>query len=78
MRFYFNLFSQDPSVTQVRTAATPGLEEYNPFTDAKPVSTFTANLLAMSSHTQKDLNNITSVHRIDLVLKRPTLFMTYP
>uniref|UniRef100_A0A3B4Z7P2 Secretory carrier-associated membrane protein n=1 Tax=Stegastes partitus TaxID=144197 RepID=A0A3B4Z7P2_9TELE len=29
---------QDPSVTQVRPAAPPGLEEYNPFTDAKPVS----------------------------------------
>uniref|UniRef100_A0A3P8RYA6 Secretory carrier-associated membrane protein n=1 Tax=Amphiprion percula TaxID=161767 RepID=A0A3P8RYA6_AMPPE len=28
---------QDPSVTQVRPAAPPGLEEYNPFTDAKPV-----------------------------------------
>ncbi|KAM3600002.1 uncharacterized protein V6R79_015623 [Siganus canaliculatus] len=27
---------QDPSVTQVRPAAPPGLEEYNPFTDAKP------------------------------------------
>ncbi|XP_075936087.1 secretory carrier-associated membrane protein 1-like [Anarhichas minor] len=27
---------QDPSVTQVRQAAPPGLEEYNPFTDAKP------------------------------------------
>ncbi|KAG7238621.1 hypothetical protein INR49_030695 [Caranx melampygus] len=26
----------DPSVTQVRQAAPPGLEEYNPFTDAKP------------------------------------------
>nr|XP_046230323.1 secretory carrier-associated membrane protein 1-like isoform X6 [Scatophagus argus] len=26
----------DPSVTQVRQAASPGLEEYNPFTDAKP------------------------------------------
>ncbi|KAE8285343.1 Secretory carrier-associated membrane protein 1 [Larimichthys crocea] len=26
---------QDPSVTQVRQAAPPGLEEYNPFTDAK-------------------------------------------
>ncbi|XP_071322357.1 secretory carrier-associated membrane protein 1-like isoform X1 [Trachinotus anak] len=27
---------QDPSVTQVRQTAAPGLEEYNPFTDAKP------------------------------------------
>ncbi|XP_078478428.1 secretory carrier-associated membrane protein 1 isoform X2 [Lampetra planeri] len=27
---------QDPSVTQVRQAAAPALEEYNPFTDAKP------------------------------------------
>lgn len=29
---------QDPSVTQVRQAAPPGLEEYNPFTDAKPTA----------------------------------------
>lgn len=29
---------QDPSVTQVRPAAPPGLEEYNPFSDAKPTS----------------------------------------
>ncbi|XP_044029007.1 secretory carrier-associated membrane protein 1-like isoform X3 [Siniperca chuatsi] len=28
---------QDPSVTQVRQTAPPGLEEYNPFTDAKPM-----------------------------------------
>nr|XP_046230322.1 secretory carrier-associated membrane protein 1-like isoform X5 [Scatophagus argus] len=28
----------DPSVTQVRQAASPGLEEYNPFTDAKPMA----------------------------------------
>ncbi|KAA8584325.1 hypothetical protein FQN60_008110 [Etheostoma spectabile] len=27
---------QDPSVTQIRQAAPPGLEEYNPFTDGKP------------------------------------------
>ncbi|MEQ2243217.1 hypothetical protein ILYODFUR_004807 [Ilyodon furcidens] len=27
---------QDPSVTQARQTATAGLEEYNPFTDAKP------------------------------------------
>lgn len=29
---------QDPSVTQVTRNAPPGLEEYNPFTDTKPVS----------------------------------------
>ncbi|XP_016325604.1 secretory carrier-associated membrane protein 1-like [Sinocyclocheilus anshuiensis] len=28
---------QDPSVTQVTQTAPPGLEEYNPFTDTKPV-----------------------------------------
>ncbi|XP_016306766.1 secretory carrier-associated membrane protein 1 [Sinocyclocheilus anshuiensis] len=28
---------QDPSVTQVTRTAPPGLEEYNPFTDTKPV-----------------------------------------
>ncbi|KAM9306781.1 secretory carrier-associated membrane protein 1-like [Pholidichthys leucotaenia] len=27
---------QDPSVTQARQTVTPGLEEYNPFTDGKP------------------------------------------
>lgn len=45
-----HLFSQDPSVTQVRQAAAPGLEEYNPFTDARPVSTSTRNLVAVSSY----------------------------
>uniref|UniRef100_A0A4W5MGP6 Secretory carrier-associated membrane protein n=1 Tax=Hucho hucho TaxID=62062 RepID=A0A4W5MGP6_9TELE len=33
----FNNPFQDPSVTQVTKNAPPGLEEYNPFTDAKPV-----------------------------------------
>ena len=37
----FILFSQDPSVTQARQTAPAGLEEYNPFTEAKPVSAFT-------------------------------------
>lgn len=45
-----HLFSQDPSVTQVRQAAAPGLEEYNPFTDARPVSTSRRNLVAVSSY----------------------------
>uniref|UniRef100_A0A3P8RZ16 Secretory carrier-associated membrane protein n=1 Tax=Amphiprion percula TaxID=161767 RepID=A0A3P8RZ16_AMPPE len=35
---------QDPSVTQVRPAAPPGLEEYNPFTDAKPVKVSKTNV----------------------------------
>lgn len=35
---YCYLVFQDPSVTQARQAAAPALEEYNPFTDAKPVS----------------------------------------
>lgn len=39
----FSCDFQDPSVTQVRQAAPPGLEEYNPFADAKSVSTFTMN-----------------------------------
>nr|XP_046230317.1 secretory carrier-associated membrane protein 1-like isoform X2 [Scatophagus argus] len=34
----FNNPFPDPSVTQVRQAASPGLEEYNPFTDAKPMA----------------------------------------
>ncbi|KAK6305134.1 secretory carrier-associated membrane protein 1 isoform X1 [Coregonus clupeaformis] len=38
----FNNPFQDPSVTQVTQNAPPGLEEYNPFTDAKPVHAGTA------------------------------------
>uniref|UniRef100_A0AAZ3QE62 Secretory carrier-associated membrane protein n=1 Tax=Oncorhynchus tshawytscha TaxID=74940 RepID=A0AAZ3QE62_ONCTS len=38
----FNNPFQDPSVTQVTQNAPPGLEEYNPFTDAKPVPPGTA------------------------------------
>lgn len=34
---------QDPSVTQVRHAAAPGLEEYNPFADAKPTPSASAS-----------------------------------
>ena len=55
----FILFSQDPSVTQVRQAAPQGMEEYNPFTDAKPVSAFTDR--PVSSCIRQLFNNI---HRI--------------
>lgn len=54
--FFLILFSQDPSVTQVRQAAPPGLEEYNPFTDAKPVSALLINQRAhMSNSCSQDL-----------------------
>lgn len=36
---HFTLFPQDPSVRKATQALPPALEEYNPFTDAKPVST---------------------------------------
>ncbi|KAG8010523.1 Secretory carrier-associated membrane protein 1, partial [Nibea albiflora] len=40
---------QDPSVTQVRQAAPPGLEEYNPFTDAKQLPAGMAPKIAAPS-----------------------------
>ncbi|XP_040052898.1 secretory carrier-associated membrane protein 1 isoform X1 [Gasterosteus aculeatus] len=40
---------QDPSVTQVRQAAPRGLEDYNPFTDAKPVPPGMAPKAAVST-----------------------------
>ncbi|KAG9353721.1 hypothetical protein JZ751_011843 [Albula glossodonta] len=43
---------QDPSVTQVTRNAPPGLEEYNPFTDAKPAPPGTAPKTAPSTNTQ--------------------------
>lgn len=44
---------QDPSVTQVRQTAPPGLEEYNPFSDAKPTPpVMAAKTAAPSTNTQ--------------------------
>ncbi|KAM9841373.1 secretory carrier-associated membrane protein 1-like [Aulostomus maculatus] len=44
---------QDPSVTQARQAAPPGLEEYNPFSDAKPAPAGVAAKTASPTiHTQ--------------------------
>ncbi|XP_042251719.1 secretory carrier-associated membrane protein 1-like isoform X2 [Thunnus maccoyii] len=43
----------DPSVTQVRQTAPPGLEEYNPFSDAKPTPpVMAAKTAAPSTNTQ--------------------------
>ncbi|KAJ8261261.1 hypothetical protein COCON_G00169840 [Conger conger] len=43
---------QDPSVTQVTRNAPPGLEEYNPFTDAKPAPAGAAPKVAPTTNTQ--------------------------
>uniref|UniRef100_A0A8P4KU52 Secretory carrier-associated membrane protein n=1 Tax=Dicentrarchus labrax TaxID=13489 RepID=A0A8P4KU52_DICLA len=43
---------QDPSVTQVRQAAPPGLEEYNPFTDAKTPAGMAPKATAPTINTQ--------------------------
>lgn len=43
-------------MTQVRQTAPPGLEEYNPFADAKSVSTWTFHVVSVSA-------NITQIHQ---------------
>uniref|UniRef100_A0A3Q3AJ57 Secretory carrier-associated membrane protein n=1 Tax=Kryptolebias marmoratus TaxID=37003 RepID=A0A3Q3AJ57_KRYMA len=43
---------QDPSVQQVRRSTPAGLDEYNPFTDAKPVSTFLLLILCAQESSQ--------------------------
>lgn len=80
LRFMFIsfVFLKDPSVTQVRQAAPPGLEEYNPFTDGKPVSTLLNNPVAagfiqiysMRIIHQIHLKNINRIERVDLILKK--------
>lgn len=56
---YNNPF-QDPSVTQVRQAIPPGLEEYNPFTDAKATpAAMAAKAVAPTINTQPAIMNPT-------------------
>ena len=75
--FIYFVFLKDPSVTQVRQAAPPGLEEYNPFTDGKPVSTLSNNPVAAGFIQSYSMRIIHQIHlkniwieRVDIILKK--------